>query len=153
MDEQKRNSFKLPVEWIDRIFKRFDEIWGARFLELFTSERDFDFERTRWTAGLYGATAEEIRKVLDMCRTGLIKDPPNVIEFYHYCKGHKQPLPATRTHHTISAPNRELGQKYLKLIQDKLHGRISDGDDPLSALNQQILDKQTDTLTHHWQND
>jgi hypothetical protein len=150
MDEQPKQSFKIPMEWIDRIFKRFDEIWGVRFLNQFNSDIDFDLERTRWQSGLYGLSPEEIKKGVDMARLGQIPQPPNVMEFFHYCRGNKpavppKPKPAT-------TPNRELGEKYIKLLRDKLHGRLnSEGVATLSALDQQVLGNQKHKEPTHWQ--
>lgn len=152
MDEQIKTSYKIPSEWIERIFKRFAEIWGERYIAMFRSEWEIDLERTRWQSGLYGATSEEIRKTLDMCRTGYIKDPPNAVEFFHYCKGHKQPPPKPKT--VMTTATKELGQQYIKLIRDKLHGRIdTEGENTLSALNQSVLDKKEGEKPTHWQND
>lgn len=154
MDEQKLASHKLPAEWITRIFKRFEEIWGDRFLNQFKSERDFELESFRWQSGLYGATADEIKKALELCRLGFIDSPPHVIEFYHHCKGYVLPTP--KPVNPISPYNKEIAQKYLSLIKDKLHGRLrSEGEATLSALNQQILDKQAKQKdkSDHWQAD
>lgn len=133
------NLEKIPAEWIERIFKRFDEIWGASFVPSFRSYKDFDLEMLRWQAGLIGCTADEIRRVLDMCRAGQIKDPPNVIEFYHYCKGNRLPTYKRVKVNPNCTP--EIGAAYLQLIKDKLHGRItSEGQASLSALDKQVLE-------------
>jgi hypothetical protein len=151
MDEQQKDKYKIPAEWIDRIFKRFDEIWGSRFLNRFNSDTDFDLERLRWQSGLFGATADEIRRVLDMCRGGYIKDPPHCVEFFHYCKGKILPPTTKPKTTTLSSQNREIAQKYLDLIKAKLHGKLgSEGQAALSALDQQILDKQKPKEQAHW---
>jgi hypothetical protein len=152
MDEQEKTSYKLPMEWIDRIFKRFAEIWGDDYTKLFSSEMHVDIERTRWSSGLYGVTADEIRRVLEMCRARLIQHPPNAVEFFHYCKGHT--LPLTKPAHTIPSERKEIGKQYLKLIQDKLHGRFNkDGEVALSTLNQSVLDNKDSAKPTHWQSD
>jgi hypothetical protein len=153
MDVQKIIKFSLPPEWIERIFKRFDEIWSERFLNQFNSDKDFEIAKKQWQCGLYGLNAEQIRKGLDLCRSHYVQKPPHVVEFYHYCKGHKLPLPSKPTP-PISTEQREIAGKYLKLIRDKLHGRIdSEGEATLSTLNQQILDKQNKSKSQsaHWQ--
>ena len=121
MDGQKLNNFKLPEEWIDRIFKRLAEAYGAKFATRFNSPQVIDMEKLRWQSGLYGTTPEEIKHVLNMCKSGYIPDPPNVIEFFHYCKGHKQPIVKKEVASTSKAKP-EVAEKYLKLIMDKLHG-------------------------------
>lgn len=151
MDEQKKDRFKLPIEWIDRIFKRLVEIYGDEFATRFNNPTYLDLERLRWQSGLFGATPEEIKRVIELCRLGQIKSPPNVVEFYHYCKGYKQPIPPKPEPYATPI-NRELGQKYIQLIRDKLHGRLdSQGQATLSALNQQVLDKQKPKVKDHWQ--
>ena len=146
MDDVKR----IPVEWIDRIFKRLDEIYGVTFLNQFNSDKDFDLERTRWQSGLHGATPDEIKKVLDMCRTRMITSPPNIFEFYRYCKGYSAPVPPKPS--TGKEPNKEIAQQYLKLIRDKLHGKLgSDGQAALSALDQQVLAESQRPIKDHWQ--
>lgn len=153
MDVQKIIKFSIPIEWVERIFKRFDEIWSNQFLNQFTTDKDFDVAKKQWQSGLFGLSADQIRKGLDLCRSHYVKHPPHVVEFYHYCKGHKVPLPSKPTP-SISTEQREIAGKYLKLIRDKLHGRIdSEGEATLSALNQQILDKQNKSASQsaHWQ--
>src|SRR3990167_7536211 len=112
---------KIPAEWIERIFKRFDEIWPSQFLGSFTSERDFALELVRWQSGLIGCSPAEIKAVLEMCRNGYVKDPPNVIEFFHYCKGNKKPSFTKPKPPENITP--EIGKAYLQIIRDKLHGR------------------------------
>jgi len=76
----------IPPAWIDRIFHRLGEIYG----EAFTAKL-CEYQKTIWRNGLYGATADEIKKVIELCRIGVIRRPPSVIDFYHYCKGHNLP--------------------------------------------------------------
>lgn len=153
MDEQKKRDFRLPIEWVDRIFQRLHEKWGDHYLKLFLHPEDLEFERTRWQSGLFGVTADEIRHVLIMCNNDLIHSPPNVIEFYHYCKGYKIPIRQKPVSY-LSPPTKEIAEKYLKLIRDKLHGKLnSEGYATLSALDQQILHKQNGKVSSHWQDD
>lgn len=145
------NNFKLPVEWIDRIFKRLAECYGDKFASKFLNPSYVDLEKKRWQSGLYCVTADEIRHVLKLCRDGIIPDPPNVIEFYHYCKGLKKPPISKNSIYTRTESEQKNGEKYIKLILDKLYGRIdSEGEAALSALNQQVLPKQDDP-NPHWQ--
>ena len=153
MDEQKKTYEKIPVEWIDRIFKRLAEAYGDRFVTLFNSETAIDLERLRWQSGLIGCTADEIKRTLDLCRIGKIKDPPHVIEFFHYCKGHKQ---ATYQKPVVygKEPNKELAKQYIDLLRNKLHGRLgSEGEASLSALDQQVLGNSAKEKEKpaHWQ--
>lgn len=145
------DKFKLPEEWIDRIFKRLTEIYGDRFSSFFTSSFRIDIERSRWQSGLYGVTADEIKHVLSLCQQRIIKEPPNLIEFYHYCKGEKKPPMPTKTQFVRTESDKKASEKYLKLILDKLHGRLdSEGEAAISALNQQILSQQHHKNAH-WQ--
>lgn len=153
MDELKTPQ-KVPAEWIDRIFKRLVEAYGDRFVTCFRSETVIDLERTRWQSALIGCKPEEIKRVLDLCRLGKIKDPPNAIEFFHYCKGNKQPT-YTKTPQVFGKePNRELAKQYLDLLRNKLHGKLtSDGEASLSALDQQVLENsgKPKEKPAHWQ--
>lgn len=147
------DNFKLPSEWVDRIFKRLAETYGAKFASTFSKPSYVDLEKTRWQSGLMGVTADEIKQVLSLCQQGIIIDPPNVIEFYHYCKGAKQPPIIKKSEYTRNEAQQQHGEQYLKLIMDKLHGRLdSEGEAALSSLNQQILSKH-DGKNTHWQND
>lgn len=151
MIEQKMDSFKLPEEWIDRIFKRLIEAYGSKFAARFLNASYVDMEKTRWQSGLYGVTAEEIKQVLNLCQKGTIAEPPTVIEFYHYCKGVRQPPVQKKSEYARSETQQKTGEKYLKLIMDKLHGRLdSEGEAALSALDKQVLPKPHDKNTH-WQ--
>ena len=152
MDEQKRHDYKLPLEWIDRIFKRLAECYGAKFASRFVNPSYIDVERTRWQSGLYGTTADEIKHVLDLCRQKIIADPPNVIEFYHYCKGVRQPTQPKKSEYTRTEEQQKQGEKYLKLIMDKLHGRLdSEGQATFSALSKPVLANSDDEIKGHWQ--
>lgn len=145
------DNYKLPVEWVDRIFKRLAEAYGSKFASKFLNPSYVDMEKTRWQSGLYGVTADEIRHVLSLCQQGIIADPPNVIEFFHYCKGAKQPPEKKTSVYTRTESEQKNGEKYIKLIMDKLHGRLdSEGQAALSALDKQVLPKQDDT-NPHWQ--
>lgn len=82
----------IPREWIERIFHRMTEIYGIYFSDrLNGSDAIRELEITRWRNGLHGATADEIKRVIELCRIGVFRRPPNVIEFYHFCKGHNLP--------------------------------------------------------------
>lgn len=141
-------NYRLPMEWIDRIFKRLAEAYGSKFAERFSNTNVVDLEKIRWAAGLYGCTSNEIKHVLDLCKQQLIHSPPTVIEFFHYCKRIRLP-PAAKKPECIRT---ETGEQYLKLILDKLHGRIdSEGLAALSALDQQVLAKPVSPEPTHWQ--
>ena len=149
----KMDKYKLPLEWIDRIFQRLTDIYGSRFTTRFAKSFYVDIEKTRWQSGLYGVSAEEIKHVLNLCQTSMIKDAPNLIEFYHYCKGIKKPPEKKASQFVRTAASKKVSEKYLKLILDKLHGRLdSEGQATLSALDKQILSKQDDKNAH-WQDD
>lgn len=147
------DNYKLPIEWIDRIFKRLTEIYGSQVTARFSKSFYIDIEKTRWQAGLYGVTADEIKHVLNLCQSGMIKELPNVIEFYHYCKGMKKPAPKKAEQFARTDAQKKTSATYIKLILDKLNGRLdSDGQAALSAIDKQILSKQ-DNKNSHWQDD
>lgn len=151
MDEHKTVNFKVPVEWIDRIFYRLNEIYGDKFINKMGNERVYELERVRWQSALVGCTPDEIKRTIELCRTGYIANPPHALEFFAWCKGHKitPPKPTINT----SKPISEIGKQYMQLIRDKLHGRATNNwQDSVSALNQQILSKQVDKNAH-WQDD
>ena len=146
------DNFKVPIEWVDRIFKRLAEAYGDRFALKFTRPSYVEMERTRWQSGLYGATVEEIRHVLDLCKRGIIPEPPNIIEFFHYCKGVR--LPSKPKSAPLTPKQTETGKQYIKLIMDKLHGRLdSEGEAALSTLDKQIMKKQEGETKKHWTDD
>lgn len=155
MEEQKMDSFKLPLDWVNRIFSRFHEIWGDKYLEAFCSLNRFEMEQARWQAGLYGLGAQEIKKVLDMCKDGIIRDMPNVIEFYHYAKGNKAPPPSLPKPQAEFPASPTIAKQYINLIKDKLHGRTTrtEGDIALSTLDQQVLGDaaKQEKIAPHWQ--
>lgn len=138
---------KIEKEWIQRIFKRFDEIFGEKFLNQFTSENDFDLEVLKWQAALMGCTAEEIGKVLNLCKNGYILSPPNFIEFYHYAKGFKQPIKPKPLFLPDMTPG--MSKQYIAAIKGKLNGK-RDSDTTLATLDQQVLQKM-ESKNSHWQ--
>lgn len=142
----------IPAEWIDRIFIRLSEIFGTKFASRFTNSSYIDIEKTRWQNGLCGLTADQIKNVIDLCKNGLVNEPPSVVEFFHYAKGLRKPPSPKKSDYTRTESQQKLGEQYLKLITDKLHGRLDqEGEAALSALDKQILGKQADPPKTHWQ--
>lgn len=112
-------AYKLPTEWIDRIFQRLIEIYGVKFTVKFSHPDKVDIEKARWRAGLYGLNSQEIKKVLNLCLNNEIKEPPNVIEFFHYAKNYKTPPPPKLA---IKSASHETAAKYMDEIRRKLSG-------------------------------
>jgi hypothetical protein len=112
-------AYKLPIEWIDRIFQRLTDIYGVKFTSKFSHPDKVDIEKARWRSGLYGLNSQEIKKVLNLCLNNEIREPPNVIEFYHYGKNYKSPPPPRVIIKTASP---ETASKYMDEIRKKLNG-------------------------------
>lgn len=140
MDEQKKKSYKLSQEWIDRIFSRLIDIYGHKFTSKFSKPEYMEIEKTRWRSGLYGLTSEDIKKVLNLCLNNKIKEPPNPIEFYHYAKSYKLPPPPKPE---FARASLEIKNKYMELIREKLNGSIRNKRlPPVPADNKQVLDDE-----------
>ena len=82
MDDAKKESYKLPAEWVDRIFLRLTEIYGVKFTGQWTKPDYMDMAKTLWRGGLYGLNSAEIKHALSICLNSL-NTPPNAIEFFH----------------------------------------------------------------------
>jgi hypothetical protein len=103
----------IPVEWVERIFHRLSEIFGIEFSQkIHKSDSYYQMQVTVWKNGLYGVTADEIKMVIELCRLKMVRRPPSVVEFYHYCKGHN--LPPFNGKNTEN----EVKTIYKKLIKD-----------------------------------
>lgn len=117
MSEIKRETFKCSIQWVDRVFQRLTEIYGEKFTGKFSKPEYMELEKERWRSGLYGLSGQEVKFVLNLCLNSKIKEPPNVIEFYHYGKQWKQPDPEPKPT-TVAA--KETQQLYMNKIRDIL---------------------------------
>lgn len=129
MDRAELSKFKLPADWIDRIFLRLTEIYGEKFTRQWTKPDYMDLAKLQWQSGLYGLTSDEIKKVLNLCLNGFIQTPPNQIEFYHYGKNYKIPkTPAP----DIPKANAQTQKLHMEKIRGILNGSVN-RQDSLSA--------------------
>ncbi len=129
MDAAKQEKYKLPMIWVDRIFSRFDDIFGEKFTRKFSKAEYRDLEKMQWASGLYGLNGDQIKSVLNLCLNNQIKEPPNVIEFYHYAKRWREPAP---TPVITSKANPEIQSHYMQQIRTKLNGQGAPSDTSLS---------------------
>jgi hypothetical protein len=112
MDNIKKN--KLPEEWIERIFQRFEEIYKKAW----TTPRSPSttmyaaFLKDEWSRTLKELTAEEIRKGIQECKDHSI-NPPTKEEFYKFCKG----LPKDAI---IQEEKSQTAREHLEDIKKKL---------------------------------
>jgi len=130
MDAAKRETYKLPSAWIDRIFARLTDIYGERFTGQFTKPEYVDMAKLRWSGGLYGLNGEQIKNVLNLCLNNKIKEPPNVVEFFHYAKEWKAPAPERPP---VKTGSPETQTHYMNLIREKLNAKNAKHDASLSC--------------------
>ena len=105
------DNYKLPTEWVDRIFQRLEEIYGCKWkIEIQGKESLY---REIWCTGLFGLTKEQVKKALAICEIFKHADIPNHIEFYHAAKG----LPYNRR--PIRKPL-DIGTRSLKVAEKHL---------------------------------
>lgn len=141
---------KISIEWIDRIFLRLNEAYGARFATKFSTPTILDLEKERWQAALFGASGEEIKRVLDMCKRQIIPNPPNAMEFFYACKKISQPTPK-KMYHERTERQQKVQSAYLKLIMGKLNGTLDDEQKAeLSAISEKVI-RQENAQQNHWQ--
>lgn len=120
MEPKKKADFKLPPEWIERIFARLTDIFGEQFTSQFKKPEYMEIEKTRWCTGLYGLNTDEIKHVINMCLTNQIRNPPNVVEFFHYGKKWKKPTPRPPER---TERDKQVASEYLGKIRTLLHGK------------------------------
>lgn len=140
MDKTRGEAFKLPAEWVERIFLRLSEIYGSKFENQFTKPEYVELEKYRWRGGLAGLNAAEIKNALNICLNHL-NQPPNVVEFYKYAKEYT-PAPLKRPEPVKCSPEKQA--HYMQAIREKLNNAgkgNGKGNDPLPAERQSILDE------------
>lgn len=139
MSEEEGIYHKLPMEWIDRIFMRLEYIYGKKWTEQFCDKDRERIYKVMWQSGLMNCTATEIKRAIDVCMKELemLKDkanPPHMIEFWNYAKGHR--IPHLTTEKKMTA-NPQVARKAMDEINRKLGRRPQNGNDsdsPLSAI-------------------
>lgn len=115
MDEKK--TYKLPPEWIERIFTRFEAIFKDQWRTETSKAWRLDMMKLQWGGGLYGLTGEEIRKAIQDC-TRLTKIP-TPMEFYKYAKSYIPP-PPPKPEKPYCDP--AVSKHYINAIKEKLNG-------------------------------
>lgn len=142
MDAAKRETYKLPIAWIDRIFARLTDIYGERFTGKFSKPEYMDMEKLRWSGGLYGLNGDQIKNVLNLCLNNKIKEPPNVVEFFHYAKEWKAPAPEKPP---VQSASPETQAHYMKLIREKLNAKGITCNAGLSDQHKPSVEKNSET--------
>lgn len=80
----------LADDWVERLFTRFEEIYGATFTQLLDDPQDKNFRifyKTIVANALNGLTNQEIKRGLYICNMYNYEPIPHPIEFWHRCKG------------------------------------------------------------------
>lgn len=117
MDDAKQETYKIPAEWVDRIFLRLEYTFQEKWTSRFTKRDILEIEKMRWASALYKISANEVKRGIEACAN--LRYPPTPIEFYDYAKGYK-PIPRPKPE--MKPVNREAGQKAIAEIKRNLHG-------------------------------
>jgi hypothetical protein len=84
---------EIPMEWIDKLFNCMQLFYGERWDAIINYNNRKDQLKTVWKNGLQGLTYEQIKDVLIHCKRHAqdkSAQPPHVMEFFRYAKGHSQ---------------------------------------------------------------
>lgn len=74
----------LPLPWVDELFKRFEAMYGAQFVQKW-QDCDIAMVKQEWADALHSMSGETIKAALQACREQC-KFPPSSPEFYQLCK-------------------------------------------------------------------
>ena len=81
----------LPREWVEKLFRRFGEIYGERAPYARMSAFELRLVYTVWANALAGLGAGEIRRGLGVCEMHRHEDAPHPVKFWHWAKGFMHP--------------------------------------------------------------
>ena len=81
----------LPEKWVDAVFKKMNAIYLNKWTSQFATERDILLSKSEWAEGLFGLSADEIKRGLKKCRDEF-KWPPSIAEFIQAAKGNKNTM-------------------------------------------------------------
>ena len=93
-------STALPTAWINRLFQRFDVMYGKHWREMWADVPMADV-MDAWSSALVGVKGEQIATALKACGTF----PPTLPEFVALCKP-----PSTPPAHRLFLPSPQLDQ-------------------------------------------
>lgn len=79
--------YELPMDWIDRIFMRLQNIYGERWIKWYGHPKYQSLFKLIWSHGLFGLTSNEIRKAIVELSGYPYSAMPTLINFYHCAKG------------------------------------------------------------------
>lgn len=111
------NPSALPDAWIDRLFQRFSVMYGNNWSGKWAGIPMADV-RSAWAADLSFASAEQIRKALDHCKSHM-QHPPSCPEFVGLCRSFapamdtRSMLPDKRKHGEIDERVRAAIAEFL----------------------------------------
>lgn len=113
----------LPTQWIERLFARFEGMYGAKFHDAWRGT-DLANVKAVWAEDLAGfATKPEcIKAALDMCRDSGSPWPPSSPEFLQMCRtaANRLPIASTlRIEHQLSAEDLERNRERIKAIAER----------------------------------
>ncbi len=113
---------KVEMEWVEKIFDYMNNFFKEAWDKNFKTARDLDIAKQIWQTGLTGLNKEEIKKGLAIAR-GMATNklpPPNVIEFYHFCKGIR--LPSKPKKEENFPRDSVLAKRSLDLMRNRVKG-------------------------------
>lgn len=117
-------TYKLPREWVERIFMRLKSIYGDAWIEYHEkTPTDKELALTMWCTGLYGLTPEEIRQAISMCSSSDKRYLPTVLDFYHYAKNTQSTSSMKTSPSSNKTATPEMAKTFLQEIRHKLSGK------------------------------
>ena len=124
----------LPSDWIDRLFGRLEEFYGARFADMWQGLEDPDHPgeglrriKATWGRSLALVTAEQLRDALELC-SKRNQFPPTLPEFMQMCQASRRNGAGPRIEHqpvkdaSTDAARAECMALLGKLTTDKPRG-------------------------------
>jgi hypothetical protein len=113
-----RDCSKIPIEWIERIFERMEQIYGDKWISHIGKHDRQRILKSIWSVALTGCNGHEIKRAIDICEAFPYSGIPTHVEFYHYAKGIRKP--GHMRPPIESKGSYEVAKKYLDQIKNKL---------------------------------
>ena len=103
----------LPPEWIERLFTRFQSVYGSRCDRMWGKANPTDLHQT-WAETLSEYSGDDIRDALDSLRGTHPEYPPTLFQFAGLCRDAR--MLRAQTVAKISGPRTEMPED----IRDRL---------------------------------
>lgn len=81
----------LKIEWVAALFKRFESIWGDKWLNRVGNLEMLRVVTEDWSQALDGFTGDEIKRGIDTCRAKHTW-PPSIAEFIEAARPNRDPF-------------------------------------------------------------